>query len=546
MVPVNSPPTLRSARRKRSIATSPIAFPSTQPPNSKKPRSWEKPSATLVSFQQFQQMPTDVWLLVMNLFSPVDLINLAHSHSFFKGHITRSPKRWGTVKEVTANYRYSAVEIDAKVYMITTCAGSWDCATSYILAYGNEYEYEKAHDQYDFITGAYEGRCQHIRPKADRDGPSKEDLYTLINNATFDEYGFGPGWKLPAPEEYPEVPKFRTHMALLDINGPKENICKEIAPFDPSSIAVHVDPRGTPGELRTVVLNVTTAFPDLKFLWVHVGREIGELSMLLEVKAPSIVALCWVNEKKVDDDGMRNWFLPDVPIPALAAELVSTLEPTLSTLIQQWERGEREIGYITIYSHNVKGYGMVDWDKMTPEVAKLPGKLAEGKTDTHNLFNNPRLCLIRRFKGSNEGLLIAVTKGILLLSTCDYSFRRDATGHDCLRYLSGANCAQMESLPPRRKYYRDEKLKLHVQSPLSEMERLAHKRHFDACVREFHDQMPYRSIPKHELALHYFLATSESDRTRFLLAPEFGRQLVQYGMDPVMEYYWKHHYDNYL
>ncbi|CAJ0564408.1 unnamed protein product, partial [Mesorhabditis spiculigera] len=407
MVPVNSPPTLRSARRKRSIATSPIAFPSTQPPNSKKPRSWEKPSDTLVSFQQFQRMPADVWLLVMNLLSPVDLINLAHSHSFFKGHITRSPKRWGTVKEVTANRRYSAVKIDAKVYMITTCAGSWDCAISYILAYGNEYEYEYAHDQYDFIT--YEGRCQHIRPKADRDGPSKEDLYTLINNATFDEYGFGPGWKLPAPEEYTEVPKFRTHMALLDINGPKENICKEIAPFGPSSIAVHVDPRGTPGELRTVVLNVTTAFPDLKFLWVHVGREIGELSMLLEAKAPSIVALCWVNEKKVDDDGLRSWFLPDVPIPALAAELVSTLEPTLSTLIQ----------------------------------------------------------------------------------------------------------------------------------------RLSHKRHFDACVKEFHDQMPYRSIPKHELALHYFLATSESDRTRFLLAPEFGRQLGQYEMDPVMEYYWKHHYANY-
>ncbi|CAJ0567195.1 unnamed protein product, partial [Mesorhabditis spiculigera] len=223
-------------------------------------------------------------------------------------------------------------------------------------------------------------------------------------------------------------------------------------------------------------------------------------------------------------------------------QLLPTLEPTLATLILQWERGQRQIDHIVLHSHSVSGDNMVDWDKLTTKVAELAGNLARGKADAVVLGDDPKSWLIRRRRWSNEGLLIAVRPKLIVLATCDYRFRRTSTTSDWDAYHDAVVLADGPLRPRRFETYYDNGNNLRV-ATIGEMERLSHKRVFEAGVKQFIDESPFCSIPKRELAIHHFLATPGALATRFLMAPEFGLDWAHNAVDDVVKYYAQNQYE---
>ncbi|CAJ0564098.1 unnamed protein product, partial [Mesorhabditis spiculigera] len=183
-----------------------------------------KRSHMLLCFAEFSQLPHDLWLMVMNLLSPLDRLNLARSHKFFK---------------------YVFTIFKAEKHRIDYCA-------------------------------------------AFRFRSFRATLKLLLNNAYFDQFGYGAGWGLPAPEEYKTAPHVRAHTAMLPIKGPKQDLCRQIALLDPCRVAVYADPNGQPGEFGAVLRDVFGL--NRQSLWVHFGRQIDEMSILLEAKSPSIRA----------------------------------------------------------------------------------------------------------------------------------------------------------------------------------------------------------------------------------------------------------------
>ncbi|CAJ0570868.1 unnamed protein product, partial [Mesorhabditis spiculigera] len=298
----------------------------------------------------------------------------------------------------------------------------------------------------------------------------------------------------------------------------------QVASFNPSAVAVHANPLAGPLELRAVVHQLITGFPGLKLLWLHVGHQLAELSVLAEVKTPSIVACCWMSQKKVERPHTMTYERSAV----LAKQLEQILEPALATLILQWERDEREIDYIVLYSHCVSGADLVKWDKLTPKVALLAGNLADGKSDAIQMHGDPRTYLIRRRHGSNEGLLIAVRKNLVFLTTCDYNFRRHVTLTECIKYANAVMHAQGQVGPsPPMRY--DQNGKRLVPPPYTVIERLSHKRRFDARAEQFWNDPAYSATPKRELALHHSF-------------PQLGLDITFDDLEPVLEYYSQHLY----
>ncbi|CAJ0564823.1 unnamed protein product, partial [Mesorhabditis spiculigera] len=220
-------------------------------------------------------------------------------------------------------------------------------------------------------------------------------------------------------------------------------------------------------------------------------------------------------------------------------QLLPNLEPTLAAMILQWERGQRQIDHIVLHSHSVSGDNMVDWDKLTPLVAELAGKLARGKTGAVSLGGDSNTWLIRRHRWSNEGLLIAVRPKMILIVTCDYTFRRGSPWTDWHKYNRAIDRAEVQLRPRRLKVHYDEELNMWSES-VGELELLFHKRKFEAGVKQFHAQAPFCSIPKRELAIHQFLDNPAA--TRFLLEPEFGLESPYKAVDHVVKYYAQNQY----
>ncbi|CAJ0572905.1 unnamed protein product, partial [Mesorhabditis spiculigera] len=131
----------------------------------------EKAADILITFEQFAEMPQDVWLLLMEHFSPIDMLNLAYADDFFKGLITASPKRWASFVEHTssgygeldAKYRpESCTEmVFCRTYALSRSQKRWEAERKYLLAYGNEYTYPRE----VFGDPPFEdGLCRHVPP----------------------------------------------------------------------------------------------------------------------------------------------------------------------------------------------------------------------------------------------------------------------------------------------------------------------------------------------------------------------------------------------
>ncbi|CAJ0575212.1 unnamed protein product, partial [Mesorhabditis spiculigera] len=426
--------------RKRTIATSPIVFSPTGVPAAKKSRTLKKPLNTFISFDQFKQMPLDIWLLLMNVLSPPELLNLAHSHSFFKELITKSPKRWGTLKECTkADLTYSLFSVEAKMYKLTRSGADWWPEEKYLLAYGDEYGFKR---ELDRGYPPYEGRrCHHVSPDVDREPPAVEDLQILLNNATFDQFGFGSGWPVPEAEKYEKAPYIRAQTAMLPIEGPKEELCRQIATTKPYCLAVHSSPGEAGGELRSTINDVVMLMPDLKKLWVHLGREICESECLVDVKMPTIVVyMALMKEVPGAKDDYYKTYEPDV---ALREQFYHTLVPTLQTMILQWAKRERDIDHVVVNAlRTAAGEDTYitsdDCPEILRELRKLPDKLCEGHVDLHRILKQRGTCLIRREPFSNEGLLVTTQGSSIILITCGYTSHRHRTW---LQYREQNNAA---------------------------------------------------------------------------------------------------------
>ncbi|CAJ0564411.1 unnamed protein product, partial [Mesorhabditis spiculigera] len=278
--------------RKRTIATSPIVFSPTGVPAAKKSRTLKKPLNTFISFDQFKQMPLDIWLM----------------------------------------------------YKLTRSGADWWPEEKYLLAYGDEYGFKR---ELDRGYPPYEGRrCHHVSPDVDREPPAVEDLQILLNNATFDQFGFGSGWPVPDAEKYEKAPYIRAQTAMLPIEGPKEELCRQIATTKPYCLAVHSSPGKAGGELRSTISDVVMLMPDLKKLWVHLGREICESECLVDVKMPTIVVyMALMKEVPGAKDDYYKTYEPDV---ALREQFYHTLVPTLQTMILQWAKRERDIDHVVV------------------------------------------------------------------------------------------------------------------------------------------------------------------------------------------------------
>ncbi|CAJ0564102.1 unnamed protein product, partial [Mesorhabditis spiculigera] len=377
----------------------------------------EKAADILITFEQFVEMPQDVWLLLMEHFSPIDMLNLAYADDFFKGLITASPKRWASFVEHTSS---GYGELDAKTYALSRSRKRWEAERKYLLAYGNEYTYPRE----VFGDPPFEdGLCRHVPPDGNREMASIDDLYILINNATFDQLGL---WRLPGPDKYITAPAVRAHIAMLPIDGPKRDLWPQIAEMQPSCVTVHSSPVCHVGEMRSAIKDIMTLVPGLSKLWVHFGREIAEMDSLVEVKAPTIVAY-FCMKKQVGTKYSSYKYVLDTK---LLKDFHRIVVPALNTLIDQWERREREIDYITFNAQESpqpgRHYRM--WNNFVElhrvDILMLPKELCEKRTDPIRLYDLDRLALIRRGPESHEGLLIGVYGASIVLLACDYNFRR--------------------------------------------------------------------------------------------------------------------------
>ncbi|CAJ0569212.1 unnamed protein product, partial [Mesorhabditis spiculigera] len=215
----------------------------------------EEPPSALISFEEFTKMPHDVWLLIMDLLNPVDLLHLAYSDSYFKELVTASPKRWGLIKA-----QLNPSFLDARTYKFIDLGNYVGPAKlakkkKYLLGYGDEYAFKR------YMSGVRKelaGFCRHVPPDVDREPAALDDLFILLNNAVFDLFGYGVDWNLPDPSKYRTAPHVRAHIALMSINGPKLELCRQIAALEPMGIAIHTS---TANQLGPVISEVAMLMP---------------------------------------------------------------------------------------------------------------------------------------------------------------------------------------------------------------------------------------------------------------------------------------------
>ncbi|CAJ0557791.1 unnamed protein product, partial [Mesorhabditis spiculigera] len=481
--------------RKRSIATSPIAaFLTNDSPVVKKSRVFQNPADTLISFEQFTRMPIDVWLLVMNLLNPLDLLNLAYSDVFFKALITKSPKRWGTIAELAKGIHYYLPTEDATYYRLTRRGDTWESKQNYLLTYGDVYGVKRG--RYFHYPPLDDKRCHYVPPDEDREPSAVQDLYILLNNATFDQFGFGAGWPMPDPKKYKNIPYVRAHTAMLPIEGPKQVLCRQIAETKPYCVAVHCNSAGQAGELRAVINDVLILMPDLKKLWLHFGREILETECLVDVKTPTIVVYMAVMKEVPGgaDDHHKKY----EPISGLLEQFNHTLFPTLQTIITQWENREREIDYIELKVQKTFGSNGYDrgvaWHELDEEFEKLPSRLCEGRVDVHEISMGDWYCMIRRGPWSNEGLIVTIRGGSIILCACSYTSRRHLSYHDCWAYNDAVDAArgQLEKICKRERT---------MDGQWIGQDRAVTKHRCEVVVNEWINSEMYKTLPPREVLI---------------------------------------------
>ncbi|CAJ0564096.1 unnamed protein product, partial [Mesorhabditis spiculigera] len=111
--------------------------------------------------------------------------------------------------------------------------------------------------------------------------------------------------------------------------------------------------------------------------------------------------------------------------PALVVQFHRTLIPAINTIIEQWERREREIDAVVLenssppdreLTYNLK-HGFCD------EFAALYEELCQSRADARKVVVDPgrrQYLVIRRGHGSDEGLVVACINAKIVLATCDY------------------------------------------------------------------------------------------------------------------------------
>ncbi|CAJ0572065.1 unnamed protein product, partial [Mesorhabditis spiculigera] len=375
-------------------------------------------------------------------------------------------------------------------YKLTRTRTWWEDERKSLLAYGNEYGYQYGAVYYRWCN---ENRCTHLRPGVDREQVAAEDFFILFNNATFDQLGVGPAWQLPSTDKYKIPPAIRAHTVML--SRPNEEHYAQMVELEPQCVTLDVGEDAEAGELRAA---------GLKKLWLLLAYEALEIAMLVDVKTPAITAHFTLE---------RDYEKRGPPDPVLVKQLNSTLEATLNTLIEQWQRREREIDHIaliTLWAAEGLPPLWTSWKRLCPGARELPAKLCQGKIDPYRIAwakESRGFWLIRRGPGSHEGLLIGVKGPSFLLIGCDYNFRRWRTRKQCAAFFAASNKAQKriqaafagdnpEVVEANRWPKKSRKIIT---------DRLAATRRAELALKKWSKKAPYNSLPTREKAIDRLL-----------------------------------------
>ncbi|CAJ0564097.1 unnamed protein product, partial [Mesorhabditis spiculigera] len=365
-------------------------------------------------------------------------------------------------------------------------------------------------------------RPQHKTPIAGiRFCSYRSALEILLSNAYFDQFGYGPGWGLPYPEQYKSVPHVRAHTALLPIKGPTDELCRQIGLLEPCRVAVYADPKGQPGDFCAALRDAIGM--NRPSLWAYFGREIDEMAILIEAKSPSIRAYMslymHVPRPNMDLYNIRPASLTLEMNPALVVQFHRTLIPAINTIIEQWERREREIDAVVLQNFTPSNQWPVTNLKheCREEFAALYEELCHGMNDVHKIVVDPerrKYFVIRRGPESDEGLVVACINAKIVLATCDYTFARNRIPGDAKDYLQA-----LDAVKKKMK-------KLHA----AKLKPLAHKRIYEATMQEWANKQPYNRIPAREKAIDRMLEGRSWGRGN--LPEEFDEK-----DDPIMKAY---------
>ncbi|CAJ0566942.1 unnamed protein product, partial [Mesorhabditis spiculigera] len=237
----------------------------------------------------------------------------------------------------------------------------------------------------------------------------------------------------------------------------------------------------------------------MKTLWIHFGRNITDTTSLVDVKAPNIVAYMSLMKDVTEENRTSK-----VPDAELLEQFDKTVVPTLRTIMEQWERGEREIGYILLHSRRPAGdeslyewERFLDWHHLDPEFFNLPRKLGVGRIDPYHIGLNS--CLIRRERFNNSALMIAIRGPTLLLASCSHIRRRncyldeiyddDDVAKEAAKKMKQANAEEKDA---NGKVVADTDL-------------LGLRRRQQIVVDNWAKMKPYNTIPTRELAIQRFI-----------------------------------------
>ncbi|CAJ0564088.1 unnamed protein product, partial [Mesorhabditis spiculigera] len=187
--------------------------------------------------------------------------------------------------------------------------------------------------------------------------------------------------------------------------------------------------------------------------------------------------------------------------PGLIAQFRRTLIPAIHTIIEQWERREREIDAIVLKDLDDPYYTIDNAlaREFNAEVVALPERICQGRTDPHQIVAVPEHrqgFVIRRGPGSHEGLVVMSSYGYmaLVLATCNYAFRKNRTSDHARDYLGGMYRVESKLF----------KLPKELDGPFMPLDR---KREYETARREWANTEPHHSIPTRELAIDRLLWT---------------------------------------
>ncbi|CAJ0563119.1 unnamed protein product, partial [Mesorhabditis spiculigera] len=455
----------------------------------------KNPPNTLISFEQFMKMPFAIWLAILNVLSPLELLNLAGAHSFFKDLITKSPKRWGAFKWAP---NFCSQDEPCDGYKLTRSRFWWETKRTTFLAYGCEYSYIKDLREIEWYD---ERRFTPVRPQDERKETAASDLYILFHNATFDQFGVGTDWHVPGSNHYRIIPSIRAATALMPIRGLEERDFRQMVELQPQCVAVHGDHAEGSAQLGSIVQRVVALIPGLQKFWIYIGHHASEMDSLLAVKAPTITAYCetFIYDKR------KYAYVPGV---GLAEMLREQLWTTLNALIAQWARGERDIDTISFILRCPTGR-YTSWDReVDAGIPYWPDYISYryvGRYRVDWARQTSGFWLIRRAPMSANGLLIGVKGSAVMLISCDYNFRRARTQDECVEFITDCDAAKQQievafgSDDPLEVDQWPERTRRVITDRRAAMERA------ENALKEWTMKVPHNSVPIRELAVDRLL-----------------------------------------